>query len=282
MPESVFVVGSGNSALDQHVLRLLGGELGEAFTFDPLPESQISASGDTPIITIGSAAFSRVRQENRSAIVLALLVERSFIESYAERSEGRVGAVYQDVPLLRQALTGKAILQQATRIALLANTDSAELYEPLVDQLASYDLNARIFIADSEDQLIPALIRALSYGDFLLAAPDEAIYNPRSIKHILLTAYRRNKILIGPSQAYVRAGALASSYAPFDAMAEQAATLLNHFIDRGEFPPPTYSPRFKVVVNQQVARSLNIPLPDRDWIAETVDAYLDNQQEGQE
>jgi hypothetical protein len=64
-------------------------------------------------------------------------------------------------------------------------------------------------------------------------------------------------------------------------MAERAAAHLNSFFDNGRFPPPAYSPRFKVVINQQVARSLNIPLPDRDWIAETVNAYLDNRQEEQ-
>ncbi|MEC7814916.1 MAG: ABC transporter substrate-binding protein [Pseudomonadota bacterium] len=262
--------------------RLLSEALGDDIRLEPLPERQISGSGDTPVVSIGPAAFSRVRQENRSAVQLALLVERPFIDGYVDRSEGRVSAVYQDVPLLRQALTGKAILPQATRIALLANTESAERYETLIDELAPYDLRARVFIADSEDQLIPALIRALTYGDFLLAATDEAIYNPRSIKHILLTAYRRNKILIGPSPAYVKAGALASSYAPFDAMAERAADYLRAYFASGVLPEPDYSPRFKVTVNDQVARSLNIPLPDRDWIADAVDQFFSRSQEAPE
>ncbi len=275
-----YIAGSGNAALDDHVTSLLTEQLGDQVALEPLIESQIAILKDEPVIAIGPAAFSRVRQANRDLPVLALLVERDFIEGYATRSAGQVSAVYYDAPLLRQALIGKVILPQATRVALLATTESVEFYEPLIDQLAPYGLEAKVFIADTEDQLIPSLIRALSFGDFLLAGPDDAIYNPRNIKHILLTAYRRNKILIGPSQAYVKAGALASSYAPFTEMAELAAGHLMAYFDSGSFPAPTYPEEYRVEVNQQVARSLNIPLPKREWIAQAVQNMInENSQE---
>ncbi|MBC7183743.1 MAG: ABC transporter substrate-binding protein, partial [Marinobacter sp.] len=122
-------------------------------------------------------------------------------------------------------------------------------------------------------------VRALDYGDFLLAAPDSAIYNPRTIKHILLTAYRRNKIVIGPTQAYVKAGALASSYAPFPEMARVASEFVATYFATGRLPPPAYPDEYKVEINKQVARSLNIPLPDREDIARKVNQQLSNLEE---
>jgi len=269
------VAGSGNSALDKHVIRLIEERIEDAATLRVVPSDSLRTTEDeSPVVAIGPSAFSRVREADRSANVLAVLVEKNFIDGYINRFPGQIGAVYYDVPLLRQALTGKAILPQATKIALLATTESAEIYEPLVDQLSAYGLGARVFIADNEEQLIPTLNRALSYGDFLLAGPDDKIYNPRSIKHILLTAYRRNKILIGPDQGYVKAGSLASSYTPFSVMADQASEQLLEFLESGEFSSPEYPDEYRVEVNEQVARSLNIPLPDRDWIADTVDQML--------
>ncbi|MEE3168644.1 MAG: ABC transporter substrate-binding protein, partial [Pseudomonadota bacterium] len=135
---------------------------------------------------------------------------------------------------------------------------------------------ARVFLVERPDRLIPTLVRALGYGDFLLAAPDSAIYNPRTIKYILLTAYRRNQIVIGPSQAYVKAGALASSYAPFPEMARLAGDYLAEFFESGAFPAPTYPEQYRVEINEQVARSMNIPLPGRDEIAERVNRQLAN------
>lgn len=269
------VVGSGNGALDEHVIGLLEARMQGAATLKRVIAEDFRAADDgMPVIAIGPSAFSRVHQVNRNADVLVVLVEKNFIQSYINRFPGQIGAVYYDAPLLRQALTGKAMLPHATKIALLATTQSAEIYESLVDQLPAYSMDARVFIADSKERLIPTLNRALSYGDFLLAGPDNRVYNPQNIKHILLTAYRRNKILIGPSQSYVKAGSLASSYAPFSVMADQASEQLLAFLKSGAFPAPEYPEEYHVEVNEQVARSLNIPIPDRDWIAETVDQMI--------
>lgn len=279
---AVYVVGSGNTPLDQHVTRLLAEQLGDAATLVPIRDNQRLVGLDSPVVAIGPVAFTKIRQMNRDAPILALMVEKPFIKGYATRSPGQVSAIYYDVPLLRQALTGKFMLPQATRVALLASTESVERYEDLIDLLPAYNLQARLFIADSDDQLIPTLVRALTYGDFVLAGSDDAIYNPRNIKHILLTAYRRNKIVIGPSQAYVKAGVLASSYAPFPAMTEMAANHLKVYLAEGQFPDPDYPGEYRVEVNEQVARSLNIPLPKREWIAKQVDELIRSVEEGSE
>lgn len=278
----IYLVGSGNTALDAHVAGLLAEQLGDEATLVPIRDDQGMLGTDNPAVTIGPVAFSRIRQMNRNAPILALMVEKTFIQGYASRSPGQVSAVYYDVPLLRQALTGNAILPQTKQIALLATTESVDSYEDLIDQLSAYNLQARVFITHSDDQLIPTLVRALSYGDFVLAGSDDAIYNPRNIKHILLTAYRRNKIVIGPSQAYVKAGVLASSYAPFPAMAEMAGRYLRKYLVDGRFPEPDYPDDYRVEVNQQVARSLNIPLPERDWIAAQVDELIRSGREDSE
>ncbi len=280
-PRTVYLAGSGNSALDQHMTQLLGGALGENIVVRPLTNGQTATPDDNPIVTIGPSAFSRVRQANRRAPILAMLVERPFIKDYALRSPGQISAVYYDVPLELQALIGKAVLPQATKVAIIASTETAGLYEPVLDKLPAMGLQPRVFIVDSQKDLIPTLVRALSYGDFLLAGPDDRIYNPSTIKHILLTTYRRNRIVIGPSHAYVKAGALASGYAPFPAMAKAAAEQLHHYFGAGELPAPDYPDQYSVEINSQVARSLNIPLPDKETLEQELDQAR-SQYEGSE
>ncbi len=275
IPQTVYFVGSGNDALDQHIKNLLVEHLDEQISLEAIGVDQVAAVTDSVVITIGSSAFSRVRQANPDAPIVSLLTERDFLDDYAIRAPGQISGVFYDVPLIRQALTGKAILPQATDIALLATPESVELYQPLIDQLPAYGMSARVFLVDDRDSLIPTLVRALGYGDFLLAAPDSAIYNPRTIKHILLTAYRRNKIVIGPTQAYVQAGSLASSYAPFSEIVQLASEFVETYQKTGKLPLPSYPRQYKVAINKQVGRSLNIPLPEREEIASTVNQYLD-------
>ncbi len=273
---TVYLAVSGNTALDRHIQTLLEKSLGSERDLIVISDAQAALTEKDPIVTIGPGAFSRVRQANRNAPILALMVEKDFLEGFARRSQGMISGIYHGVPLIRQALIGKAILPQATRIALIATTSTAELYDTLIGQLPEYNLEARLFVVNDDKQLIPTLIRALSYGDFLLAAPDNAIYNPRTIKHILLTAYRRNRIVIGPSQTYVKAGSIASGYAPFPVMAEIAANYLQVFFETGHFPEADYTSVFRVEINQQVARSLNIPLAPPEKIIQTVVQRLKN------
>ena len=277
-----YIEGSGNAALDQHMTNLVSKELDGRVDLVPLEAKDLPLASGRPVIAIGPAAFSGLLDKEITAPIIALLVEKQAIENYLDKTGEQLTAVFYDVPLLRQALTGKAILPQATRVSVLATLDSADIYEPLIEQLPAYGLEGRMFIVSSDDQLIPSLNRALTYGDFVLAGLDDKIYNPRNIKHILLTAYRRSRILIGPSQAYVKAGALASSYAPFTTMAKQTADYLLAFFETGKLPAPAYPDEYRVEVNQQVARSLNIPLPDREWIAQAVDRFIQEQQEAGE
>jgi hypothetical protein len=274
---TVYVAGSGNAPLDQHITSLLQDQLGERVSLISITDTQAVLSRNAPIVSIGPSAFTQARQANRSASILALLVDKRFISEFAERSPGQITGIYYDVPLLRQALLGKVILPHATKVALLATPESTGLYEPLIDLLPGYNMQARIFVVSDRKKLISTLTRALGYGDFLLAGPDDTIYNPRTIKHILLTAYRRNKIVIGPSQAYVKAGSLASEYAPFSVMAELAAQYINDYFDNGRFPDPAYPEVYRAEVNSQVARSLNIPLPDKKTIGEAVQTLLNTQ-----
>ncbi|WP_336368267.1 ABC transporter substrate-binding protein [Marinobacter sp. C2H3] len=272
----VYLAGSGNAALDDQVVRMLGQTMGERTEIRRIASDQAAMINRSPIIAVGPTAFSNVRQSNRDAYVLALLVRQELMQPYVTGYPGQLSAIYYDVPLLRQALIGKAILPHANHIAILASAASASDYEPLLDQLPAYDLKARVFVVDSLDELIPTVIRALNYGDFLLASNDETIYNPRTIKHILLTAYRRDRIVIGPNQAYVKAGSIASGYAPFGEMIQGAAEAVDQFYTTGRLPPAGYPPRFSVTINRQVARSLNIPIPEPEdinqWVNDTLKA----------
>lgn len=272
----VYYAGSDNPALNRRMLMLLEDALGKDTVIRPFSNGQTSHDSDTPVIALGPEAFTRARQENRAFPILALFVDRSFIDGYADRSQGSISGVLYNPPLVRQAIAGHIILPQATHVAMLARPDTVELYEPVVEQLPEYGLEGKIFVVASDDDLIPTLIRALNYGDFILAAPDSSIYNPRTIKPILLTAYRRNRIVIGPSHAYVKAGALASTYTPLTAIADLAADFMEQYRTNGQFPPPAYPRTFSIELNQQVARSLNIPLPDRQTIIQGISQQLAN------
>ncbi len=276
----ILVAGSANTAFNTHFINLLNRELGDTLAIDTYTEDRSLARPDALVITLGSTALSQVQQQRPRPSTLALMISEDQFSGYQDRPGADSSAIYNNLPLLQQALLGHLILPPATHIALLARPGTEAAYDSLIQSLAQFSLEARVFNVDSNDALIATLTRALGYGDFLLATPDEMIFNPRTIKHILLTAYRRNRIVIGPNRAFVGAGALASTFIPLPAVVAGVGEQIAAYRATGSLLPPSYPQDFAVEINAQVARSLNIPLPDPDILEARLKELLNALSEG--
>ncbi|MEK9711247.1 MAG: hypothetical protein VW258_01660, partial [Thalassolituus sp.] len=114
------------------------------------------------------------------------------------------------------------------------------------------------FQMSTDEGLNYALRDAFADSDVLLGVADNGVYSPATIKNILISAYRQNIPLIGPHQAYIRAGAIATTYSSVADTARRLTELLQVPL----LSPPASNPYFSVLFNEQVARSLNIRLPD--------------------
>lgn len=256
----VLVAGSDNAAFNIRFTELLRDQLGGDVKVIPFSEAASQAQPQALVVTLGNRALSRVQQQSPRPPTLALMVDEDQFSNYSEREGPPLSAIYHDPPLVRQALLGHLILPHGNQVAMLVRPGQETHYDQLINDLAIFGLKAKLFTVESEETLIASLARALTYGDYLLAISDSAIYNPRTIKHILLTAYRRNRIVIGPGRAFVRAGVLATTYTPLDDIAATAGEHIQSYLDSGRMPPAVHPDDFGVEINQQVARSLNIPI----------------------
>jgi len=105
----------------------------------------------------------------------------------------------------------------------------------------------------------------LDASDVLVAPDDPAVYNADNLKTILLTSYARNKVLIGPSAPFIAAGSLSTTFSSPEQMADSVDRLLDQAWQPGAIHYPT---QFSVLSNRQVARSLGLPLPEDDQLAD--------------
>ena len=101
-----------------------------------------------------------------------------------------------------------------------------------------------------------------------------ALFNKKetkeNIENILITAYRHNIPLIGPSNAYINAGALASTYSDLTDVARRLSEILQKGLGHNDWAKPDYNSYFSVSYNHQVARSLNLNLPDVDTVVASI------------
>lgn len=195
-----------------------------------------------------------IRAWPEGTAAVAVLTSRSAIE--ANRSH-LVGAVYLEPPLARQYSLVRYMFGDA-RTSLIYTQDVLPWAWPELSALE--EQGVRLVRYQPGQSLNYALKDALRGSDVLLGISDSGVYNPQSIKNILISAYRQNIPLVGPARAYIRAGAIASTYSSLDDIARRMADMLKP----GQFQEFSYNPYFSVAFNEQVARSLNVMLPETE------------------
>jgi ABC-type uncharacterized transport system substrate-binding protein len=165
----------------------------------------------------------------------------------------------------------KSILPASKKIGVLLGPTSTQFADNIKEEGEESGLSVMEATIYHEADLIPKLKEALDTSDALMAVPDPLIYNRETAQPMLLTSYRHQKPIFGYSQSYVRAGALAAVYSTSKHMAKQAAEIaLKSQQSLNLLPPPQAPKYFSILVNYQVARSLNIALKSEDEIYQKV------------
>ena len=237
-----------------------------------LPETEklVVAENSELVIALGVKALEAASKLRRSTPVLGVFTPLPAFNSIMAKNKrdlGNFSAIVLDQPFSRQMSLIKHVLPEAQKIGVLLGTTSSQYIEYVREEGEKRGLNILEEKVTQETDLIPHLKKLLDTADVILAIPDPAIYSRETAQPILLTSYRYQKPIFGYSQSYVRAGALAAVYSTSKQLAKQAAEIaIKSRIAPSDLPPPQLPKYFSIMLNYQVARSLNIPLLDEDEI----------------
>ena len=171
-------------------------------------------------------------------------------------------AIFSGQPINRQISLTLAINNEAKRLSIpwLSDYQKNEI-ETVIKKYSKINWNTPRLIGDSNDQT--KISKSLHDADALVAIDDNDIYNAKSLRSILLSAYRLRKPMIGPGPAFVKAGAMASVYSDLDAYLTALEDLIETYLNNQEKPEPRWPDHFRVMINDNVARSLGYLELDR-------------------
>ena len=218
------------------------------------------------VITLGSSAADKILEQNINKPVLSTLIPQQTFNAIIKNrktSNEPWSALLIDQPIKRQLLLIKHMFGKQEAIGTILGPYSAPMEQELAKQ--SRNLNQTLFIEkiQATDELIFSLNRLSNNSGVLLAIPDPVAFNKNTIRSILLSTYRHRIPVVGFSQSYVKAGAVASLHTDISQIAEQTANLTQQFFVTGKFSRDFYYPaEFNITYNRMVANSLNQELPD--------------------
>lgn len=178
-------------------------------------------------------------------------------------------AIFSGQPIDRQISLALAINKESKRLSIpWLIPDQINDIDRSIKRYPDIKWNTPKLEGDSKDQT--KISKSLHDADALIAIDDTDIYNAKSLRSILLSAYRLRKPMIGPGPAFVKAGSMASVYSDLDAYLIELESLIESYLKSADIPEPRWPKNFRLMINDNVARSLGYLEIDRDAILEKI------------
>ena len=205
-------------------------------------------------VAIGPTALRDAISRRCDCVVISAFtssqVWRSLTSKLPPSRAARYTAVYAEPAPADQLRLATLLYGRPARVGAILGRDTTFL-RPTLE--AEVDVQ---FLVPGDD--INHTLNRMTRAEALLALPDGDVYNPENVRNILLSTYRRKQGVIGFSADMVKVGALATTYSEIEDINAQVAEIAANYVATGELAPPQFPHYFRTVVNEGVARSLDL------------------------
>jgi hypothetical protein len=212
------------------------------------------------LVTIGPVALrNAVARKCDCVIIAAFTSSQVWRLITAELPTARLltmTAIYAEPAPADQLRLISLLYRRPVRVAAIVSRETGFL-KPLLHGATAVEIEDY----SAGDDINYALNR-VGQANVLLAMPDRTVYSAENFRNILLSTYRHNQSVIGFSADMVRAGALATTYSNIEHINAHVADLANDFINTGDLGPPQFPRYFRTIINEGVARSLQVTMSD--------------------
>ena len=212
------------------------------------------------IVTIGPVALRNALALKCDCVVIAAFtssqVWRAITADLPQSRLLAMTAIYAEPSPADQVRLISLLYKRPVRIAAIVSHETGflkpVLYGASPVEIEDYSAGGDINYA----------LNRVGQAQVLLAMPDRTVYSAENFRNILLSTYRHNQSVIGFSADMVRAGALATTYSNIEHINAHVADLANDFVSTGELGSPQFPRYFRTIINEGVARSLQVVVGD--------------------
>jgi len=225
------------------------------------------------IVTMGAQALEATLASQTQRPIFSVLIRRhvfnQLLQKYKRTThnpELPISALYLDQPPSRQfrLITTLFPVSQTLPVGLLMHTSALGENHSFNNVHVPKGIMLITAYMNQYDNPSEALEELLKDSQVLLALPDSGLYNAKTARGILLTAYHNRIPVIAYSRTFVNNGALAAVYSTPKQIAHQTAQTIAQILrhDPCLLPEPLFPSEFSIAVNYQVANSLGLTIPN--------------------
>jgi len=238
-----------------------------ALQADAEPRVLDARSGPAIYVSVGPAALRRALSADLKGPLISVLTSSQTYRQWTgldvmgAKERANVTALYADASPASQLQLIATLFERRVTVGVLLSEASAYLERPLRQAASQVGVELLIERSDLSSDAARLLTR-LAGAQVLLAVPDSTLYTRETLRSVLESTYRRGMPVIGFSAATVAAGTLATAHATVDDVVADLAEVLDTW-GQGALPEPRFPRYWRVTVNDNVARSLGVPVTDK-------------------
>ena len=221
------------------------------------------------IVTIGTTAANAAIKRGQQSSVLSLLIPKQTFEAILDQNKinhpnSQYSAIYIDQPIKRRLKLDKTIFPEKVSLGVIFGPVSSKYKSELAGLLSNDQLFLVSRTVDQPKEFAKVLDDVLDSSDVVMAVPDPVVYNSQNTKWLIYLSYKRRIPVIGFSESYVKAGALAGLYSTPENIGYQAGKVIRSLITKTSWPLPKgmYPEYYEISINSSIAKSLRIEMND--------------------
>lgn len=255
------------SAASQAATPIYAGDNKQSQLYKQQLKNTLSVTGCKCLIAVGSAGLEAALAEQNASVIFATRISAArFIEIKSNYPDRLITAIYNEPDPKALIRLGQAIFGRYS-LALFYSERSVHLNNQ------SEDVR---YIQTSKSEIRQALSK-LTEINALVVVPDSSIWNLHSFRNAVHSLYRQRKALIGFNKSLVKAGAIAGLYVDDETYNQQINGAITGYLKTGLVPGPAYPSSYKIEFNTQIARTLSIPLPQKEKLMKIVNERGSNE-----
>lgn len=219
------------------------------------------------IVSIGTAAATESLRHESEVPLLNIFIPKNAYDSIHPGdtliSTRKVSAIYLDQPLKRLMTLACLLKPEAKKFGTIFGPISQSAQPEMEGLAKAGGIELKYDFLSKEDNPVSTLKPVVTESELFIAIPDHAILNKAIARWILYLSFQHKIPVIGFSNAYTNAGAIASVYSSPNDIGKQAAEAIAGWVKDGNNSiwDPVYPRYFTLSTNPAVARSLGISLP---------------------
>jgi ABC-type uncharacterized transport system substrate-binding protein len=275
-PREITILLSGHADVHLQMLRSLQRHLGDitdpatrvnSITIGTRDLGQHELAGSDLVIAVGTTATKQLIQANVTVPAISVLVPKLTFDAMAgNRRPPSLSAIYLDQPPARHLALCRGIVPGLNKVGIIWGSTSIDESSDYLAAANRIGVSLATGQLQEDDNLVTLISRILADSDIFLARYDSSALNPTTAKWLLYMAYKNKTPVVGFSQAYVDAGAIAAVYSTPEQIARQTVESAKVFLEGdGEIVhTAAYPEYFSIALNRSVARTIKVNLPDED------------------